>query len=171
MLCGTQYLDRHNHICKYIHWNILRDLNVEVSESWVSHVPKEVTTKDGINVLWDMYIRTDRKVLHNRPDIVIHNENTRECHIIDIAVPVCRNIVRKEAEKITKYRDLEIELQKCWNLRKVSTTPVVIGALGTVTKGIEKYIRKISPNISLDIIQKTALLKTARILRNFLNND
>ena len=26
----------------------------------------------------------------------------------------------EEAEKITKYRDLEIEIQKCWNLKKSS---------------------------------------------------
>ena len=144
---------------------------MEVPESWINHVPKETTTKDGINVLWDMYIITDRKVPHNKPDIIVHNENTRECHIIDIAVPACRNIVRKEAEKITKYRELGTELQKCWNLKKVSITPVVIGALGTVTKGVEKYLRKILPNIAFDTIQKTVLLNTVRILRNFLGNE
>ena len=105
MLCGTQYLYWHNHIFKYIHWNILCDLGIEVHKLWMTHVPKETTTKDGINILWDMYILTDRKVAHNKPDIIVHNENTRECHIIDIAVPVCRNIIRKEAEKITNYRD------------------------------------------------------------------
>ena len=116
MLCGTQYLNQHNQICKYIHWNILRDLVIEVPKSWMTHIPKETSTKDGINILWDMYILKDRKVGHNKPDIIVHAKNTRECHIIDIVVPVCRNIIRKEAEKISKYRDLGIELQKCWNL-------------------------------------------------------
>ena len=118
-----------------------------------------------------MYILTEKKVGHNKPDIMVHDENTRECHIIDIAVPVCRNIIQKEAEKITKYRDLGIELQKCWNLRKVRTTPVVIGALGTVTKSMKQNIEKISPNISFNTIQETALLNTAHILRNFLDDE
>ena len=110
----------------------------------------------------------DKKVGHNKPDIVIHNEEKRECTIIDVAIPVCQNIVRKEAEKITKYRDLEIKLQKCWNLKKIRMIPVVIGALGSVTQGIEGYIKEISENISFDTIQRTTLLNTAHILQNFL---
>lgn len=80
-----------------------------------------------------------QKVGHNKPDIIIHNEEINEYMLIDVAIPVCQNIVRKEAEKITKYRDLEIELQKFWNLRKVQTIPVVIGALGSITQGIDGY--------------------------------
>ena len=71
---------------------------MEVSEFWISHPPKNITSKNGINVLCDMCILTDRKVPYNKPDITIHNENTRECHIIDIAVPVCNKIVRKKAK-------------------------------------------------------------------------
>ena len=171
MLCGTQYKYRHDQICKYIHWNILRDLGIEVPKSWMSHTPQETTTKGGINILWDMYVLTDRKVPHNKPDIIVHDENTGECHIIDIAIPICQNVTRKEAEKITKYRDLSIELQKCWNLKRIRTTPVVIGALGTVTKSTKKYIESISTNISFDVIQKTTLLNTAHTLRNFMTKN
>ena len=88
--------------------------------------------------------------------------------IIDVAIPVCMNVIKKEAEKITKYRDLEIEIQKCWNLKKVRTIPVVMGALGTVSKGIIEYLKAISKNLLFDVIQRTALLGTAHILRNFL---
>ena len=168
MLCGTQYTYRHNQVAKYIHWQILKDLNINVPESWLKHVPTEVVFKNGIKVLWDSYILTDKKVPHNRPDIIIHDTNLREALLIDVAIPVCMNIVKKEAEKITKYRDLEIEIQKCWNLKKVRTVPVVMGALGSVTKGITGYLESISENINFDIIQRTALIGTAHILRNFL---
>ena len=141
---------------------------MEVPESWLEHVPTEVTIKDGIKVLWDSYILTDKKVPHNRPDIIAHDTNLRECMIIDVAVPVCLNVVKKEAEKITKYRDLEIEIQKCWNLKKVRTIPVVVGALGAVCNGITEYLKAISKNLIFDVIQRTALLGTAHILRNFL---
>ena len=79
MLAGTQYMYRHNQVAKYIHWNILRDLKVKVSESWLHHKPEEVSTVSGIKVLWDSYILTDKKVPHNRPDIIIHNEKNQEC--------------------------------------------------------------------------------------------
>ena len=90
--------------------------------------------------------------------------------IVDIAVPTCTNIVKKEAEKITKYRDLEIELQKCCNLKNVRTVPVVIGALGSVTCGFQQYVKIISPQANVDVIQRTALLGSANIIRNFLTS-
>ena len=118
--------------------------------------------------MWDMFLITDKKVKHNRPDIVIHDTKKKECIFVDVAIPVCYNVVSKEAEKITKYRDLEIEVQKCWNLNKIRTIPIVIGALGSVCRGISDYIEIISPNAKFDIMQRTALLGTAHILRNFL---
>ena len=90
------------------------------------------------------------------------------CLIIDVAIPVCTNIVRKEAENLTKYRELEIELQKCWNLTEIKTVPVVYGTLGTVVISINKYLDMISPHIQFGVIRKTALLGTAHILRNVL---
>ena len=75
---------------------------------------------------------------------------------------------QKRSLKITKYRDLEIEIQKCWNLKKVRTIPIVIGALGSVTMGIVGYMESISKNLNFDVIQRTALMGSAHILRNFL---
>ena len=43
----------------------------------------------------------------------------------------------KESEKKDKYQDLAKELKKLWNI-KVMVIPIVIGALGTVTKGLVK---------------------------------
>ena len=168
MLAGTQYLHRHNQVAKYLHWNILRDIGVDTTNPWLDHKPKEITTKGKKNILWDSYIKTDKKVGHNKPDVIIHDEEKRECILIDVAIPVCQNIVKKEAEKITKYRDLEIELKKCWKLEKIRTIPVVIDALGSVTQGIDGYLKEISPNLSFDVIQRTTLLNTAHIIRNFL---
>ena len=46
--------------------------------------------------------------------------------------------------------------------------PVVLGALGSVTKNFEKYVDKIGIKIDLHNVQKTTLLGTARILRKVL---
>ena len=118
--------------------------------------------------MWDTPIITDKKVKHNRPDITVHDTKKRTCLFIDIAIPVCKNVVSKTAEKIIKYRDLEIETQKCWDLKKVRTVPIIIGALGTVCKDHNEYTKIISENIDFNIIQKTTILGTAHILRSFL---
>ena len=46
---------------------------------------------------------------------------------------------------------------------------VVIGALGAVSVSLKEYMKRIGANVSLEVIQKTALLATARILRKVLS--
>ncbi len=43
----------------------------------------------------------------------------------------------KEREEKDKYLDLARELKKLWNM-KVTIAPIVIGALGTISKGLLK---------------------------------
>ena len=54
---------------------------------------------------------------------------------MDFAVPADHRVKLKEGEKKEKYLDLARELKKLWNM-KVTVIPIVIGALGTVTKGL-----------------------------------
>ena len=50
-----------------------------------------------------------------------------------MSVPSDTNVSHKIFEKLSKYKDLEIEVTKMWHL-KTMTLPVVIGALGIVGK-------------------------------------
>ena len=54
---------------------------------------------------------------------------------MDYVVPVDHRITLKEGEKISEYMDAARELKKLWSM-KVAVTPIVIGALGTDTKGL-----------------------------------
>ncbi len=54
---------------------------------------------------------------------------------MDFAVPVDHRVKSKECEERDKYPDLAKKLKKLWNM-KVAIIPIVIGALGTVTKGL-----------------------------------
>ena len=51
---------------------------------------------------------------------------------------------------------------------KVTIMPIVIGAFGTVTKGLLKGLEDSEVGGWVETIQTTALLKTARILRRVL---
>ena len=48
---------------------------------------------------------------------------------------------------------------------KLTIIPIVIGAFGTVTKGLVKGLEDLEVGRRVETIQTTALLKTARILR------
>ena len=41
-----------------------------------------------------------------------------------------QNVIKKEAEKILKYKDLTKEIQRMWDV-KTKAIPVIIGAIGT----------------------------------------
>ena len=51
---------------------------------------------------------------------------------------------------------------------KVTIVPIVIGALGTVTKGLLKGLEDLEVGGRVETIQTTALLRTARIQRRVL---
>ena len=54
---------------------------------------------------------------------------------MNFAVPADHKIKLKESEKKDKYFELVRKLKKLWNMQ-VTIIPIVIGAFGTVTKGL-----------------------------------
>ena len=100
--------------------------------------PAPVLENDTHKLLWDFDIQRDPLIKAKRPDLIITNKKKkRTCKIIDFAVPADHRIKLKEFEKKDKYFDLARELKKLWNM-KVTIIPIVIGAFGTVTKGLLK---------------------------------
>jgi hypothetical protein len=56
-------------------------------------------------------VQTDRTIPNNKPDIIICDNEKRTFILIDVAIPGDRNVIKKEAKKILKYKDLTIEIQ------------------------------------------------------------
>jgi len=52
---------------------------------------------------------TNRTIPNNKPDIIIRDNEKGTCMLIDVAISGDRNVIKKEAEKILKYKDLTIE--------------------------------------------------------------
>ena len=88
--------------------------------------------------------------------------------MLDVVVPADKNISLKEFQKLSKYKDLEIEVTKMWKL-KTRTIPVVIGTLGMIKKGTQNFIDQIPGKPSLQEIQKIVLSSAAHILRKVLS--
>ena len=87
--------------------------------------------------------------------------------LIDAAISGERNVIKKEAEKILKCKDLTIQIQRMWNV-KTKVIPVVILATGTISKSFRKYASKIPGKHEVKELQKTNALNTAHILRKVL---
>ena len=62
-------------------------------------------------------------------------------------------------EKISKYQDLKIEIERLWE--QATVVPVGIGSLGAIPRELRKHLRTIGlESISPSQLQKTALLGT-----------
>ena len=118
-------------------------------------------------ILWDFPIQTDKTLEHNRLDITVIEKKTKKCLLIDPAYPFDTRIEKKEEEKCSNYCDLKYEIARMWRMKEI--IPVVIGALGTVTKQFEKWIQKLDLEITVEMLQKPCLLGTARIIRKVLD--
>ena len=101
-------------------------------------------------------IQTEKRIEHNKPDIVVLDKNKRVCPVIDVACPFDTSIQKKGQEKIEYYNDLKYEILKCWNkeVDKVMILPIVIGALGTVTNNLRKNLDKVDLHLGIDALQK-----------------
>jgi len=92
-----------------------------------------------------MAVQTDRHISANRPDIIIKDKMNSTCKLIDMTVPCDKNVSSKEIEKKSKYKNLEIEIQRMWKM-KTEVILIVIGALGTIKKGMDNNVRNVSEN-------------------------
>ena len=63
-----------------------------------------------VTILWNQQIQTDRTIPNNKPDIIIRYNEKGTCILIDVTISGDRNVIKKEAEKILKYKDLTIEI-------------------------------------------------------------
>ena len=77
-----------------------------------------------------------------------------------MTAPSDRNIALKEIKKESKYKDLELEIQRMWHMKTI-VIPVVVGALGTVKKGRVENIKKVAKRATVTEIQKICMLGSA----------
>ena len=114
-----------------------------------------------VKILWDFNIYCDRVISARRPDITIIDKTAKLITLVDVSIPADKRVVDKEEEKISKYKDLRIELERLWKM-KTRIIPVIIGALGVISKRHDKFIKKLEIiNLNLYILQKSALLGKA----------
>eukprot|EP00957_Ditylum_brightwellii_P062569 4748084-Ditylum_brightwellii.AAC.2 len=164
-------MDRHNNMVQYVHWCLLKDRKHPMLARWEDHKPpKTMVLSDNTMITWGKPTLMDKHVEANRPDIVLIEEGQSHTRLIDISIPLDANIVSMNADKHTKYRNLEIAFKKNHKLRRVHMIPVMVGAFGTVYRNLDTYVTKISLSIRVGTIQKIALLGSAHIIWQVLTD-
>ena len=168
-LAQKEYQARYDWVSKVIHWEMCKKFKFDHTNKWYTHNPAPILENATHKLLWDFNIQTDHLIPARRPDLIIINKKKKKriCKTVDFAVPADHRINLKECEKKDKNLDLARELKKLWNM-KVTIVPIVIGALGTITKGLLKGLEDLEVGGRVETIQMTALLRTARILRRVM---
>ena len=170
-LAQSEYKKRHDKVAAAVHWSMCKNYHIPCPDKWYNHQAEKVIENDEVKILWDFNIQTGHVIQHRRPDIVLIKKAIKKMYIIDIAVPGDTRLKSKEADKILAYQELKIHLKTLWQLRSATVVPVVVGALGGVTGKLKTYLKDLECRVSVPQIQKTALLGSARIIRQVLDVD
>jgi hypothetical protein len=82
------------------------------NEHWYKPVPKLVeTSHEGkVTVLRNQQVQTNRTTNNNKPDIIIRDNVNRAYMLTHVAISGGRNVIKKEAEKILKHKDLRTDI-------------------------------------------------------------
>ena len=167
-MAQKEYKRRHD-VARIVHWKLCGKYNPKRSEKWYEHASEDDVENEEVKSLWDVMIQCDSEIKTRKPDIVAVNKNERSCAIIDIAIPRDIRVSETEKDKIERYQELKREIKRMRNIRSIRFIPVVVGALGSTPKKLKKWIEELGVVISTALLQKPALLGTARILRKVLD--
>jgi hypothetical protein len=80
-----------------------------------------------------------------------------------MAIPDDSNVNRKETEKLSKYKDLEIDVSRMWKVR-TKIVPIIITALGTIKKALVKNLQLLQGHPFAIELHKFTPMSTTNII-------
>ena len=98
------------------------------------------------------------------------NKKTKNTFLIDIANPNTHNLAKTLNDKQNKYQELANEICAMWKQNTAQVIPLVITSTGVIPKSLPHSLKRLNlhPNTYTQI-QKSVILGTCSIVRNFLN--
>jgi hypothetical protein len=89
---------------------------------------------------------------------------------MDIAVPNTHNLAKTITEKQNKYQELTNEICAMWKQNAVQVILIVISSTGLIPKSLSQSLKRLDLHSKTHIqMQKSVILGTCSIVRNFLN--
>jgi len=98
------------------------------------------------------------------------NKKTKNAFLIDIAVPNTHNLAKTITDKRNTYQELANEICAMWKQKAAQVIPIVISSTGVIPKSLSQSLTRLNlhPNTYIQL-QKSVILGTCSIVRNFLN--
>ena len=84
-------------------------------------------------ILWNISIHTEREIAAIKPDIIIRDQTIKKCQMINMAVKSDSDTSVKVVEKLSKYKDLELEIPRMWK-RETERKLVLLECLGSLRR-------------------------------------
>ena len=100
--------------------------------------------------------------------MVVIDRESKRWFMVDFAVPYDANVAEREKEKVDNYKDLAAEFGGM-NGVKVEVVPLVVGALGVVSKDLVKWLKRLNVGDIVGEMQTAAVIGTVAILRKVLD--
>ena len=118
---------------------------------------------------WNRSVLSDKTITFNRPYITFMNKKIRNTFLIDIAVPNTHNLAKTITDKQNKYQELANEICAMWKQKAAQVIRIVIST-GVIPKSVSQSLIRLNlhPNAYIQL-QKSVILGTCSIVRNFLN--
>ena len=89
----------------------------------------------------------------------------KEWIFIDIAVPADQNIAKTQNQKVDRHQELALGVKRIHQASKVSGIPIVVGALGTISKDARTWQEELGIPDIIGSAQLSAILGTAHVLK------
>jgi len=98
------------------------------------------------------------------------NKKTKNTILIDIDVPNTHNLAKTITDKQNKYQELTNEICAMWKQNAAQVIPIVISSTRVIPKSLSQSLTRLNlhPNTYIKL-QKSVILGTCSIVRNFLN--
>jgi hypothetical protein len=143
---------------------------IEDKSPYYKYTPATILENDNFKLYWNRSIITHKTISSNRPDITFVNKKTKNTFLIDTAVPNTQNLAKTIIDKQNKYQELLHEICAMWKQNAAQVIPIVTSSTGVIPKSLSQSLKRLNlhPNTYTQM-QKSVILGTCSIVRNFLN--
>lgn len=157
-LLGHDYTRRHNEVVRCIHLFLCNKYGLKSSKRIRLHSVQEILANEHVEIRVDTRVKTDVKIQHDRPDILVIDKRRREAVIIEIGITSQDLLKQVETEKLHKYDLLAGEI----GLLHGCTTkiiPYVLSWDGIVTICHKGYVKQLGLPDNIESYIATRVLK------------
>ena len=167
-LAQKENKSKHYWVGKVVHWEMCKKFKFDHTNKWFMHNPAPVLENDTNKLLWDFDVQTDHLISAGILHLIIINNKKREFRKLStLLFRLTTEYNWKDMKRRISTSTLLGNRKKLWNMQ-VTSIPIVIGAFGTVKKGLLKGLEDLEVGGREETIQTNTLFWTARILRRVL---